>query len=581
MSILKDRFKNKMRGAPLKSVNKTQPSDGDERVVAEEVVSSVDDVKNIINESLGFKPLVGDDVIYMHPSHFHNGRESPARGKVVHDHGNGKFNIVPHMAGKAHEPVTVHHGKIFKSKDYDSHEKALIRNPISYDGYFEGTEPSKLLQSTDDPKLHSAEHSDPYFLGYGHYHRQLYDIPHPKNPHPVNSNAYHNWHSEYQHGFRDRTNERSEEVKIDGESLNELTSTPMSDAATELVNHGNNESDLYHNSKLPIMKNLLKKKAKGVYDSHLATKLWGYHADRAAQSYHKQYGTEDQPWHKLFSKEDRMQAAAHWEKHTELHESTLNEYKIGDSVNVYKERGYTLGANSFPLHGKKAKIVGKSFNGRHIVQVDTPNGSQIFHLRSNEMRKLYNPDSVKTNEAVGDGKRTDKPANVYQHQYSQSAVDKAIASSNRGGKNIGGREAKMIHALLRGRQVDPEPQGWNERDRKKPVIEMATFKIKGRAQTYNPDRETWTVDDHNFEVKAVSRKHALNKGVDHIVKKFPHHKEHEVSIVKEEVELIADGKQSNKFKRKYLGTMRGRTATGKPAHFIDTKPEIEIKKTAN
>ena len=35
--------------------------------------------------------------------------------------------------------------------------------------------------------------------------------------------------------------------------------------------------------------------------------------------------------------------------------------------------------------------------------------------------------------------------------YNKDAVDKAIASSNRSGKKIGGREAKMIHALLKGR----------------------------------------------------------------------------------------------------------------------------------
>lgn len=36
--------------------------------------------------------------------------------------------------------------------------------------------------------------------------------------------------------------------------------------------------------------------------------------------------------------------------------------------------------------------------------------------------------------------------------YNKDAVDNAIASSNRSGKKIGGREAKMIHALLKGRE---------------------------------------------------------------------------------------------------------------------------------
>lgn len=35
--------------------------------------------------------------------------------------------------------------------------------------------------------------------------------------------------------------------------------------------------------------------------------------------------------------------------------------------------------------------------------------------------------------------------------YNPEAVSQAIASSNRSGRRIGGREAKMIHALLKGR----------------------------------------------------------------------------------------------------------------------------------
>ena len=32
--------------------------------------------------------------------------------------------------------------------------------------------------------------------------------------------------------------------------------------------------------------------------------------------------------------------------------------------------------------------------------------------------------------------------------YSKEAVDKAIASSNRSGRRIGGKEARLIHAIL-------------------------------------------------------------------------------------------------------------------------------------
>ena len=37
------------------------------------------------------------------------------------------------------------------------------------------------------------------------------------------------------------------------------------------------------------------------------------------------------------------------------------------------------------------------------------------------------------------------------NKYDPVAVDRAIASSNRAGRTINSREAKLIHALLRGR----------------------------------------------------------------------------------------------------------------------------------
>jgi hypothetical protein len=37
------------------------------------------------------------------------------------------------------------------------------------------------------------------------------------------------------------------------------------------------------------------------------------------------------------------------------------------------------------------------------------------------------------------------------NSYNPKAVDDAIASSNRAGRKIGKREAKLIHALLKGR----------------------------------------------------------------------------------------------------------------------------------
>jgi hypothetical protein len=47
---------------------------------------------------------------------------------------------------------------------------------------------------------------------------------------------------------------------------------------------------------------------------------------------------------------------------------------------------------------------------------------------------------------------------MYQHRYNKDAVQSAIDGANRkGGKGrIGGKEARLIHALLKGRQEGDE-----------------------------------------------------------------------------------------------------------------------------
>lgn len=69
------------------------------------------------------------------------------------------------------------------------------------------------------------------------------------------------------------------------------------------------------------------------------------------------------------------------------------------------------------------------------------------------IKKMVKP-SARTGKAdggdmgAGSGKRTDRPANVYQPDYNEDAVDKAIKSSR---QKISGKEAAMIKQLLKGR----------------------------------------------------------------------------------------------------------------------------------
>ena len=69
-----------------------------------------------------------------------------------------------------------------------------------------------------------------------------------------------------------------------------MTPPPESAESRELRLFADNDADLHRQSEQPILQNLGQKMDKGVYDPQKAATLWGYHADRAAQSYVKQFG---------------------------------------------------------------------------------------------------------------------------------------------------------------------------------------------------------------------------------------------------------------------------------------------------
>lgn len=87
-----------------------------------------------------------------------------------------------------------------------------------------------------------------------------------------------------------------------------------STTSRELRVFADNDRDLHRQSLQPIRDNLGKKMDKGSYDPAKAEKLWGYHADRAAQAYHKQFGSAGDQWHKMFPPSVRREAASHWER---------------------------------------------------------------------------------------------------------------------------------------------------------------------------------------------------------------------------------------------------------------------------
>jgi hypothetical protein len=140
----------------------------------------------------------------------------------------------------------------------------------------------------------------------------------------------------------------------------------MSHEARELVYHADNTSQLAHTSKTPILKNLALKAKKGKYDHQKAHKLWQYHADSAAKSYHKEHGSRDQKWHHMFSTAHRKEAAAHWaeyhkpDKHGKMEESSILEHIQLDEISKELASRYARKADvSFTRHSNKHQLSNK------------------------------------------------------------------------------------------------------------------------------------------------------------------------------------------------------------------------------
>jgi hypothetical protein len=93
-------------------------------------------------------------------------------------------------------------------------------------------------------------------------------------------------------------------------------------AADELYIFAVNDGDLYRQMLQPIYKNLVNKKAQGVYNRDLALKAFMNYMSFAAQKYVREYATEQDKWFQLFPvevrKESARQALEYFENEMEL-----------------------------------------------------------------------------------------------------------------------------------------------------------------------------------------------------------------------------------------------------------------------
>jgi hypothetical protein len=117
-------------------------------------------------------------------------------------------------------------------------------------------------------------------------------------------------------------------------------------AATELELYIDNDGDLYRQQTTSILKNLATKKARGTYKHDLAVKLFGYLMESGAKKYAREFGTPDQPWHKMFDAPTRRAVAERFTKSFET------EYALGNYDRL------------LPKKYQEAKAVKKGGNGK-------------------------------------------------------------------------------------------------------------------------------------------------------------------------------------------------------------------------
>lgn len=189
----------------------------------------------------------------------------------------------------------------------------------------------------------------------------------------------------------------------------------------KLIVHGDNDGHLYRTSTVPVRKNLAKKIAKGVYDHSKAKKLWGYHADRAAQSYTKEHGHPGQKWHELFSTKHRRQAAAHWAD--EHHEAVMS----GDKAHMHEDD--TASEIVFAAMGKKPVEVNTQFKDAILER-----SKEIIDDRKADIAGTF-MESFKLNSAK----------KGMWSGYSEKAIAKAKTAAKKDGNVT--REREAVFAL--------------------------------------------------------------------------------------------------------------------------------------
>ena len=205
----------------------------------------------------------------------------------------------------------------------------------------------------------------------------------------------------------------------------------LSHGARELTLHADNDSQLHRSSHQPIIKNLQRKHAKGAYDHDKATKLWGYHANRAAKSYEKQHGGK-------FSVADRKAAASHFA------DSARDEHGFG-SVKEDKDpcwKGYEM----IGMKKKGGKPVPNCVPVKEEEQIDELSNSTLASYLYSASDSLRNLD--KKEKTVKNMKKID----MRDHGM-HTATNKIIRRDKKLRKALGEEQIDEVSKRLLGRYI--------------------------------------------------------------------------------------------------------------------------------
>jgi hypothetical protein len=146
----------------------------------------------------------------------------------------------------------------------------------------------------------------------------------------------------------------------------------MTTESRELAVYIENNGNLYRQQTTPIIKNLKRKIAKGVYDATKALILWKHLADSGAKLYVKEFGGK---WDEIFSVADRKLAAKELAEYytEELHENPKRRTKRKSS----KGRGKVTRLKRNPPFGKT-----KRTGARHRDQRRIPTALEVNQMAS-------------------------------------------------------------------------------------------------------------------------------------------------------------------------------------------------------